>query len=41
LQLIERDPLKTLTSDALQALQKKVLQDWLEEQRTEADIIVY
>ena len=41
LQLIERDPLKPLTSDALQALQKKVLQDWLEEQRTEADIIVY
>jgi len=41
LEVIERETQKQLTSEMIQVLQKKMLQDWIEEQRSEADIIIY
>jgi parvulin-like peptidyl-prolyl isomerase len=37
-QLIERDPQKPLTADALQVLQMQAINEWLEEQRESADV---
>ena len=41
LDVIEREAQKQLTSEMLQILKKKMLQDWIKEHRDEADIIVY
>jgi len=40
-QLIERDPQKPLTADALQVLQMQAINEWLEVQRESADIQVF
>jgi peptidyl-prolyl cis-trans isomerase C len=40
-QVIERDPQRPLTADALQVLQMQAINEWLEEQREAADIQVF
>jgi peptidyl-prolyl cis-trans isomerase C len=40
LQVLERDPNRPLTPDALRALQIKALQEWLEMERAESEIQV-
>jgi peptidyl-prolyl cis-trans isomerase C len=41
LQVIERDPARALSPDALRLAQKQALQDWLEAQRSQAQIEIY